>query len=686
VKLSLFGFVLRRVGSNLRLLLWTHVLTAGTMAMTLFVFGGFMLLEINLQRLLKGWGDQIQITAYLNKGLAREEVEALVKNIAAMAEVERVRHISQEQAWRDFQTALGAQSGLLEGLPREVLPASLEISLKPAYRDGLVVEELAERIRKTPQFARVEFPQEWVERLALAVLAVEWIKWIFGGVLFLATFFIVGSTVKLAILARQDEVEIMQLVGASEQLIQAPFVIEGMIQGLAGGALALAGLWSGYLLLRGEVPALGGFLAPLGEPQFLDLHSMALLIIIGWLLGAAGSLISLRRFIKTWKASRVLIALLGCLLLPALSHAAADKGALEGIRNKIESEKKDLSRLKDKETSVLQSLGKIQTELAARTKELKRAAAKLSSVGGELRAKSDEAERLAASIAARQALLAKRAAALYRWQRGGSPLVILNGSATLAAFMQREHYLEAALSFDRDLLTQLGAEKQRQTALRAELLEKKAELAEQQKSLDAAQHAISEEAAKKKVLLGGLRREKETRLRALKEMEAAAQRLEKMLEEIARRALGKPKATPSLPSPGSGLEALRGRLEWPVHGRITAPFGKYRHPVFAAEIVRKGIDIDAPLGEEIKAVEKGRVVYADRFSGYGNMVIVDHGERYYTIYGHLSEMLKKTGDEVRRGEVLGRAGDSDSLAGSKLYFEIRKDGHSLDPVPWFKKQ
>ena len=68
------------------------------------------------------------------------------------------------------------------------------------------------------------------------------------------------------------------------------------------------------------------------------------------------------------------------------------------------------------------------------------------------------------------------------------------------------------------------------------------------------------------------------------------------------------------------------------------------------------------------------------------MVIIDHGERYYTIYGHLSEILKKTGDEIRRGEILGRVGDSDSVAGSRLYFELRKDGHSLDPIPWFKKQ
>ncbi|MGH7796884.1 MAG: cell division protein FtsX [Candidatus Binatia bacterium] len=303
MKISLIGFVLRRVRSNLRQLFWTHVLTAGTMAMTLFIFGGFMLLETNLQELLKGWGDQIQIIGYLNNGLPAHDVQALIKRVEAMPEVEGVRHISQEQAWRDFQVALGSQSGLLDGLPREILPASVEILLKPAQRDGPVVEHLAQRLKQENGIASVEYPQEWVERLGLAALAVEWVKWIFGGVLFLATFFIVGSTVKLAVLARKDEVEIMQLVGASEELIQAPFVIEGMIQGLAGAAISIAGLWLVYVLVQNELPSMGGFLAPLGALQFLDLNSLALLLVIGWLLGAAGSVISLRRFVRSWNAS-----------------------------------------------------------------------------------------------------------------------------------------------------------------------------------------------------------------------------------------------------------------------------------------------------------------------------------------------------------------------------------------------
>ena len=300
---ALSGFVLRRVGSSLWQLRWSHLLTAATMAVTLFVFGAFMLLQINLEHLLKGWGDQIQITAYLSKNVGVDKMPALLARVQALPEVARVRLISQEQAWRDFQTALGAQSGLLDGLPRDVLPASLEISLKPAHRDSPVVEQLAARLRGEKEFSSVEYPQEWVERLGLIVLAVEWAKWSLGGLLFLATFFIVSSAVKLAFLARQDEIEIMQLVGASEELIQAPFVLEGMIQGLVGGALSVAMLWGLFVLMQSEFPTLAGFMAPLVRPQFLDSASIALVLISGWLLGAAGSLFSLRRFIKTWKAT-----------------------------------------------------------------------------------------------------------------------------------------------------------------------------------------------------------------------------------------------------------------------------------------------------------------------------------------------------------------------------------------------
>ena len=303
MKLSLIGLVFRQVRSNLRHLCWTHLLTSVTVALTLFVFGAFMMLQVNLEQLLSAWGDQIQITAYLGRDVAPAERGALLKRIESLPEVQRVHYTSQTQAWRDFQSALGAQSGLIEGLPHDILPASVELSIKSGYRDSSTIEQLAQRLRTEKEIATVEYPQQWVERLGLIVLAVEWAKWIVGGVLFLATFFIVGNAVKLAIYARRDEVEIMQLVGASQGLIQAPFVLEGMLQGVAGAAASLAALWGVYAVMGEQTELFTALILPIGHLRFLDLERSMLLLATGWLLGAAGSIFSLRRIVKTWRGS-----------------------------------------------------------------------------------------------------------------------------------------------------------------------------------------------------------------------------------------------------------------------------------------------------------------------------------------------------------------------------------------------
>lgn len=373
--------------------------------------------------------------------------------------------------------------------------------------------------------------------------------------------------------------------------------------------------------------------------------------------------------------------LLTVALSPALSDAAVAGKDLEGIKRRIETEKKSISRVQKREGSILQSLEKIEIELEKKNKELKQASSKLESTSRELVATTAEAANLSASYKRRQELFKRRVVALYRWHRGANPFVIFNGDLSWSGLLTRKRYLEATIDFDRDLIRRLGEEAQAQEALRAMLAEKKEELSAQRKALGEAGEAVRREAAKRKEILASLRREKETRLRALKELEQAALRLQKMLDEIARRAASKPQQA----APGTGLEAGRGKLDWPVKGEVTDLFGKSKHPQFAAEVFHNGIGIEAGLGDEVKSVEKGRVVYADRFAGYGKMVVVDHGERFFTIYAHLSEILKKSGEEVKRGEVLGLVGDSSSLAGVKLYFEMRKDGRSVDPMLWLRQ-
>ena len=240
------------------------------MAIALFVFGAFLLVQENLQNLLTGWGDQIQINAYLDKDLRAEEVAVLRDKIQSLSEVERIRHISREQAWKDFRAALGAHSNVLEGLPEDALPDSFEIFIKPAYRDGPIVEAFANRLRKQRGLTTVEYSQEWVDKLSLVVLALQWAKWVLGGILFVATF-------------------------------QAPFVVEGMIQGFIGAGLSVLGLWFLLLFLRDQTPTSIGLFGSLSRLQFIDWRSIALILAIGSLLGASGSVFSLRRFMKRWR-------------------------------------------------------------------------------------------------------------------------------------------------------------------------------------------------------------------------------------------------------------------------------------------------------------------------------------------------------------------------------------------------
>jgi cell division transport system permease protein len=294
-------FVARRAWSNLRALFWSHMLTSATMAMTLFVFGAAMLVEINLQALLKGWGDNIHLNVYLESEIDDGAAQALMDRLGVLPEVSRVRYISRDQAWRDFSAALGTQSGVLDGLPRDVLPPSLEIALEPEYRDAPLVERLAARLEQEKGVAMVEYPRDWIDRLSLLVLAVAWLKWLFAGVMFMITFFIVSSAVKLAFLSRTDEIEIMQLVGASRTMIQAPFVLEGMTQGLVGGALAVLALWGAFAAARAEFVYSSPLWGASDQWLFLGLDGILIIVLFGWALGSAGSFFSLRRFLRTWR-------------------------------------------------------------------------------------------------------------------------------------------------------------------------------------------------------------------------------------------------------------------------------------------------------------------------------------------------------------------------------------------------
>ena len=131
---------------------------------------------------------------------------------------------------------------------------------------------------------------------------------------------------------------------------------------------------------------------------------------------------------------------------------------------------------------------------------------------------------------------------------------------------------------------------------------------------------------------------------------------------------------------------MRGRLPWPTDGKIVAAYGAQVHPRFGTRTFRNGVDIEAAQGTDVGAVYAGHVIYTGWFKGYGNLIILDHGTEYFTLYAHVAEILVKEGDDVRQGQRIGSVGDTGSLTGPRLYFEVRYQGKPQDPEQWLRQQ
>jgi septal ring factor EnvC (AmiA/AmiB activator) len=163
----------------------------------------------------------------------------------------------------------------------------------------------------------------------------------------------------------------------------------------------------------------------------------------------------------------------------------------------------------------------------------------------------------------------------------------------------------------------------------------------------------------------------------LVELERAARALEETLV-----ALGDSGGRKGKSLDGSGFEELRGALPPPVDAEVSRPFGKVVDAEYLTQTFRKGVEFDAPIGERVVAVATGEVRFAGWFRGYGKIVIMDHGDQYFTVSGHLSEIFVQVGDRVRAGDLLGSAGETGTLSGPSLYFELRHGSEPLDPSTW----
>jgi cell division transport system permease protein len=267
----------------------TSTVSVATIGVSLVLVGAFGLLLANMEGLLDEFGDALQVTAFLEEGLAPEGQQELARVAATVEGVASVRLVSKEEALERFRRGVGRGGALLEGLSENPLPASLELTLEPGRRSAAGLEIVVTSLEGLPGIAELSSGADWVEGYLRALALVRGIGIGLGAILALATLLIVANTIRLAILSRRDELEILSLVGASRVFVSTPFLLEGLLQGATGGLVALLALYAGFRLVLpgfefGLELVLGGV-----TPRFFTAGEATAVVVGGAALGLVGS-------------------------------------------------------------------------------------------------------------------------------------------------------------------------------------------------------------------------------------------------------------------------------------------------------------------------------------------------------------------------------------------------------------
>ncbi|MFQ6092364.1 MAG: murein hydrolase activator EnvC family protein, partial [bacterium] len=362
--------------------------------------------------------------------------------------------------------------------------------------------------------------------------------------------------------------------------------------------------------------------------------------------------------------------------------------SLKQIRAQIESCRGELDRLRGKETGILDSLRTVEKELSL----LGGLLSKLDSRQKELEWEIDRARSDLSITEKRLEVHRRRLVQRLRqmYKRGRSQLLeaLFTASSPVDLF-RRYKYVCAAAEADKRVLSEVEREKAYLERTRDELNAKLAEnrrLRREKEQEEARAHHLR---ARRNHHLAVVRTQLSASKQAMKELEEEAEQIEAIigrLEKERRRRIAAQKKAEDVKVIYEHFARYRGRLPWPTKGRILSAFGLHRHPVLKTTTVNKGINIRAPFGADILAVAPGRVIMTDWLRGYGKFLIIDHHNGYYTLYAHTSEILVAEGDEVDGGEIIAKVGDTGSLQGSMLHFEIREGTRELDPMDWLREE
>jgi len=264
-------------------------LSVTTIGFSLFVFGLFGLVTVNIQRVIGDVAERVEVVAYLRHGTPAEAVTVAMSDIQAFPEVASVTQVTEVQALARARRELPEFQDIFQDLESNPLPASLDVRLKPEFRDASHAGLVADRLRGFDFVDDVRYGSDWVAKLDHLRNIAGAVGVVVGAAFALVAVIIIGTTIRMAVMHRSSEIAIMRLVGATDGFIRRPFLLEGLVKGLLGGALALALCYGAFALVNAYLLRAGFFTT-----------SQALVGVgVGGLIGLAGSLVSIGRHLRS---------------------------------------------------------------------------------------------------------------------------------------------------------------------------------------------------------------------------------------------------------------------------------------------------------------------------------------------------------------------------------------------------
>jgi murein hydrolase activator len=364
--------------------------------------------------------------------------------------------------------------------------------------------------------------------------------------------------------------------------------------------------------------------------------------------------------------------------------ASSDKTKeFERIQEEMQEKQKEIKRASRKERSVLADLDKIDREIQTGSAELADHQKNLIEAEFSLHEIEKNSGDLGRKLTGLKQLYGQRVRALYKMHGNNSPVFEMD---SLDGMARQIKYLGLIAERDNRIITDYQSALNRLVEQQNRTARKKSEILDQRRSVETKKSELEAKRLRKSAILASVRQEKSLSSQAMHELEEASVNLWAMIRKDEQERRSAKEAPAPLRHHENAPSGKTGGLPWPIDGAVLTRFGMQRHPQFGTMVFRRGIEIEAREGQSVRAVEKGEVAYADWYKGFGKLMILDHGNGFYSLYGNLSRLDFAKGDRVSKGQLIGLAGETGSLKGAKLYFEIRRDGEAQDPLRWLARR